>query len=114
MRYWYCLCRGRLFSELLLLSLDCARASAAKRMASDTRCTGSETTGGVLGRACPEGVAPYAPKELIGSIVREKCGRKMFGLAWRVLLLRVQLCIKDCSMLSLRRGSPRRSSGVSF
>ena len=60
-----------------------------------------------------EGVAPYAPKELIGSIDRVNCGRKILALAARVLLLKVQLCIKDCSMLSLRRGSPRRCSGVS-
>ena len=41
------------------------------------------------------------------------CGRKMFGLAWRMLLLMAQLCINDCNMLSLRRGAPRRCSGVS-
>ena len=71
------------------------------RIASDTRCTGSVGTGEVLTSECPEGVAPYAPKELTGSKDRMYCGRVMLAFAGRMLLLKVQLHIKDCSMISL-------------
>ena len=55
---------------------------------------------------CMDGEAPYAPRELTGRIDLVKSGRNTFELAGRLSLLRVQLVNRDCSMLSLKRGSP--------